>query len=170
MVNKGFLFFGICFIIISLIFSLYIYIVNVQSKRKFIRVSKQFDLDGFTKFDIRFREMSYRRDSFIAVGGMYFFDAILYYSEDLIIIKQRKIFSVLLSTSLLSFPLLLARNPDTVYKGLSTKSPYSISKFGSFRLKIKYRTKFNNSEISIIPLGNQDIKAELEKKLLMWLK
>ena len=170
MTEKGFLFLGVIFIIFLLIILLYIFIVGTQSNRKFILFSEQFDINNFTKFDIRFREMSYRKNSLGAFGGMYFFDAILYYSEDLVLIKQKRKLSVLLSTSIIFFPLILRRNTDKAYEGFVVQTPYSICKFGSFPLKIKYRTKFCDSEISIIPIGSKDIKTELEEKLLMWLK
>lgn len=170
MIDKGFLFFGVFFIIFALIILLYVTIVNAQSNRKFILFSQQFNLDTFKKYEIRFHEMAYRKNSFTASGGMWYFDATLYYSEDLIVIKQKGIFSILLSTSILFFPLILRRNLDKTCEGFVVQTPYSIYKTGSFPLKIKYRTKIYDSEISIIPLGGKNIRDKLEEKLLRWLK
>lgn len=170
MINKGFLFFGVFFIIFFILLLLYLIIVNAQSNRKFVLFSQQFNLDTFNKFEIRFREMGYQKNSLTVMGGMWFFNATLYYSDDLIIIKQKGIFSILLSTSIIFFPLILKRNPEKTYEGFVIQTPYSIYKTSSFPLKIKYRTKIYDSEISIIPIGDKDIKDKLEEKLLRWLK
>ena len=153
-----------------LIFLLYVLVVDAQSNRKFRKISEEFGLEDFSKFDIRVKVMSYGKNALIRSGGMYFFDAILYYSDDLIVIKQKKMFSIILSSSIAFFPLILANNPDKSYKGFIVRIPYSIYKFGTFPLKIKYRNKYYDSEVSLNVAGCKNSKAELEKRLLIWLK
>ncbi|WP_447636433.1 hypothetical protein [Flavobacterium microcysteis] len=159
MITLTVIFFGI-FILLSCCLTIYI---STQTRNSGKKALGNFNLNEFEKYQIRFQRMSYPKNLGKTYGGITV-DAILYYSQNAIIIDTEK-HSFLHILYGYSFPHLFVAEKNK--SNHHYKTPYSIYKTGNFPLRIKYLTDSHDVEISIVFKENAEEKQIVEK-ILNW--
>lgn len=151
-------------ILISLALFLIIYVpTQMRNERK--RAISNFNLSEFEKYRIRFKQVCYPKTAAARSRGGIIVNAILYYSQDAIIISPEKD-SYLNFLFGYFFPILFVSEKNK--KNYYYKIPYSIYKKDNFPLRIKYETTINDVEISIIMNKNTEEEKQLVERILNW--